>query len=95
MNSRVFFLIAAVFLSAAAVVELRHRDRLYFTQLQTLQAERDALHTEWGQLLLEQGAWAQHRRVETIARSQLDMTLPTDSRMVLLPGRSDGAKRQP
>lgn len=95
MTSRVFLLIAAVFLSAAAVVELRHRNRLYFTQLQGLQAERDALNTEWGQLLLEQGAWAQHRRVEAIARGQLDMTLPADSRIVLVPARPERPGRQP
>lgn len=95
MTRRSVFLIAGLFLSAAAVVELRHRDRLYFTQLQVLQAERDALNTEWGQLLLEQGAWAQHRRVEAVARNQLDMTLPVDSRIVLVPGRAERPERQP
>jgi cell division protein FtsL len=44
--------------------------------LQNQQAERDALNVEWGKLLLEEGAWSQHPRVEALARSRLRMNTP-------------------
>jgi cell division protein FtsL len=74
-------------ISAVAVVELRHESRVLYAQLQKLQQERDALSVEWGQLLLEEGAWAQHRRIESVARSQLGMELPgaAQVRVIVLP----------
>ena len=44
--------------------------------MQALQAQRDALNVEWGQLLLEEGAWSQHRRVELLARTRIGMSVP-------------------
>ena len=38
--------------------------------------ERDALDIEWGQLKLEQSAWATHGRVEQTARVGLKMVIP-------------------
>ena len=38
--------------------------------------ERDALEIEWGQLKLEQSAWATHGRVEQTARVGLRMVIP-------------------
>jgi len=58
------------------VVSLKHESRQRFARLQVLQAERDALNVEWGKLLLEEGAWSQHRRIEDMARRRLDMNLP-------------------
>jgi cell division protein FtsL len=86
MDKRFAVLIVAIVLTAAAVIELRHRNRLYFAQLQNLQAQRDAIDTEWGQLLLEQGAWSQHRRVEELARTQLGMVLPKPEQIIIVPG---------
>jgi cell division protein FtsL len=69
-------LLAAVMVTSIAVVQTRHESRQRFSELQTRQAERDALNVEWGKLLLEEGAWSQHRRVETMARSRLNMNTP-------------------
>jgi cell division protein FtsL len=44
--------------------------------LQGLNGERDALEIEWGQLKLEQSAWATHGRVEQTARVDLRMVIP-------------------
>jgi cell division protein FtsL len=71
---------------AVAVVELRHESRVLYAQLQKLQLQRDTLNVEWGQLLLEEGAWSQHRRIESVARAQLGMELPP--RVVTLPGNA-------
>jgi cell division protein FtsL len=67
---------ALLFVSAIAVVWSRHETRSLFIQLQGLNAERDALDIEWGQLKLEQSAWATHGRVEQTARVNLKMVIP-------------------
>ena len=66
----------AVFLSAMEVVLYRHETRELFLVLQELRAQQNELDREWGQLLLEQGTWGTHGRIEDIAREKLNMTLP-------------------
>jgi cell division protein FtsL len=90
MRNPLMLLLAACLLSALAVVDLRHESRVLYAQWQKLQQERDALNVEWGQLLLEEGAWSQHRRIEAVARAQLGMELPAASqiRVITLPGRA-------
>lgn len=77
-------LILGVLVSSIAVVELRHNSRILFAELQALQTERDELNIEWGKLLLEEGAWAQHRRVEATARARLHMDVPGSERIVVI-----------
>jgi cell division protein FtsL len=76
--SRAAFLALSVlvFGSAVGVVWARHQARSQFVQLQQLNAERDALDVEWGQLKLEQSAFATHGRVEQAARDDLKMVIP-------------------
>jgi cell division protein FtsL len=62
--------------AAIAVVWSKHQARSLFIELQALHAERDALDIEWGQLKLEQSAWAMHGRVEQTARVSLEMVVP-------------------
>lgn len=62
--------------SAAGVVWAKHRSRELFIELQKLQARRDTLEIEAGQLLLEQSAWSAHAFVEQIATQQLHMVSP-------------------
>jgi len=69
-------LLASVFLSAVEVVIHRHGNRQLFLTLQELQSQRSDLDQEWGQLLLEQGTWGAHGRIEDVARNKLNMTLP-------------------
>jgi cell division protein FtsL len=91
MRKELVVLVLAVTVSALLVIDLRHRNRQLFAELQTLTRERDALNTEWGQLLLEQGAWSEHRRIESIARSQLAMALPSADQTVVV-GARPGAR---
>ncbi|UCH52539.1 MAG: cell division protein FtsL [Pseudomonadota bacterium] len=70
---------------ALLVVHTRHESRQLFARQQSLQAERDALTTEWERLLLEEAAWAQHRRIESTARARLGMDLPVADRIVVVP----------
>lgn len=66
----------ALLSAAIAVVWSKHQARSLFIELQALHAERDALDIEWGQLKLEQSAWAMHGRVEQTARLNLQMVVP-------------------
>lgn len=84
MPKRFVLLAVAVLACALTVIDLRHRNRLLFVELQTLTQERDALNTEWGQLLLEQGAWSEQRRVEETARARLGMAQPASDQVVVV-----------
>jgi cell division protein FtsL len=90
MNRATALLALATLASALAVVELRHRNRAHFAELQALQKERDALDVEWDQLLLEQGTWAEHRKVERLARSRLDLAAPQPGQIVVLRPEAPG-----
>jgi len=76
MSKRLIILLAAVMATSIAVIQARQESRQLFAELQTRQAERDALNIEWGKLLLEEATWSQHRRVEAMARSRLNMSTP-------------------
>ncbi|MGH8373046.1 MAG: cell division protein FtsL [Gammaproteobacteria bacterium] len=78
-------LLLAVLLSAFAVIDARHENRVLFAQLQQLRQQRDALNVEWGQLLLEQSTWSTHARIEQMATQKLDMELPEHVEIVVTP----------
>jgi len=62
--------------SAAAAIWCTHRSRELFIELERLEARRDSLDIEWGQLQLEQSAWSTHAFVESVARAKLHMSTP-------------------
>jgi cell division protein FtsL len=78
------FLGVSVLVSAMGVVYAKYTSRRYFVQLQTLQAERDAIEVEWGRLQLEQSTWATHGRVARIAGRKLQMHLPKAEEMMVV-----------
>lgn len=62
--------------SGLGVVVTTHMTRVQFAQLQQLEQEENQLQTEWGQLLLEEGAWSTPARIEQIATERLGMRIP-------------------
>ena len=62
--------------SAAGAIWCKHRSRELFIQLEALNARRDNLEIEWGQLQLEQSAWSTHAFVERVANAKLHMAMP-------------------
>jgi len=52
------------------------RARQLFVELEALNARRDNLEIEWGQLQLEQSAWSTHAFVERVASAKLRMAMP-------------------
>ena len=66
----------AVLGSAAGAIWCKHRARELFVELEALNARRDNLEIEWGQLQLEQSAWSSHAFVERVASARLHMGMP-------------------
>ena len=62
--------------SAAGAICCKHRARELFVELEGLNARRDNLEIEWGQLQLEQSAWSTHAFVERVASAKLHMAMP-------------------
>ena len=82
MKNRGLLLIAVPLLwvaalgSAAGAIWCKHRSREMFVELESLNARRDNLEIEWGQLQLEQSAWSTHAFVERVASTKLRMAMP-------------------
>jgi cell division protein FtsL len=66
----------AALASAAGAIYCEHRARQLFIELEALNARRDNLQIEWGQLQLEQSAWSSHAFVERVAGTRLHMAMP-------------------
>ena len=62
--------------SAAGAIYCKHRARQLFVELERLNAQRDNLQIEWGQLQLEQSAWSTQAFVERVASNKLHMAMP-------------------
>ena len=75
-------LLAVAVICALAVVTSSHRARNLFVALEREQNRMHDLEVEWGQLQLEQSTWANHARIEKIARERLGMRPPAPARIV-------------
>ena len=77
-------LTVAIMVSSIGGIYAKHESRKLFTELQRLNAERDKLEVEWGQLQIEQSTWSTYARVEQLAREDMKMRPPTATEMTLL-----------
>jgi cell division protein FtsL len=69
-------LLILVILCALSVITSQHKARKLFIELETEQSTQKKLGEEWTQLQLEQGTWATHQRIESLASRTLGMRLP-------------------
>jgi cell division protein FtsL len=74
----------AALASAAGAIYSKHRARELFVELERLNARRDNLEIEWGQLQLEQSAWSTHAFVENVAATKLKMAMPPPKEIELV-----------
>lgn len=74
----------AVLASSAGAIYCEHSARELFIELEALNARRDNLQIEWGQLQLEQSAWSSHAFVERVASTRLHMALPAPQSIVVV-----------
>ena len=87
MNSRVNSMLVLILLVCAlSIVASNHRGRKLFVELEREQTRMRALDVEWGQLQLEQSTWANHARIEKIAREKLQMKTPPAGQIMSLDG---------
>ena len=70
--------------SALAVAYSAHLNRSLYSDLASLQKERDGYQRQWTQLLLEQSALSAHSHVESRAVRELDMEVPSREDIVVL-----------
>lgn len=67
---------ALCLVSAVAVVTVSFECRILSDELMQLKSRQQQLQVEWGRLLLEESAFAEHSRLEDVAGSQLGMRRP-------------------
>ena len=77
-------LLLATVATAMGSVYAKHESRKLFVRLQQLEAERDAMNIEWGQLQLEQSTHTTHGKIEDAARKRLGMKNPDPDQVVIL-----------
>lgn len=77
-------LVIMVLTTAFAVVSVKNLNRHLVTELTFLEKTRDAMHVQWGQLLLEQNTWAAQARTQHIAQEQLSMAIPAAQNVVMI-----------
>ncbi len=70
-------LVIAIFISALFLVLVKNAYHQAFMKLQALKMEQENLHTEWMQLLIEEGTWGNYDRVNQIATTQMKMGPPS------------------
>jgi cell division protein FtsL len=93
MMARLTLVLFAILVACAlGLVTSQHKARKLYVELQNEQERTKRLEVEWGQLQLEQQTWAMHGRVEKIASDQLDMRVPTPSRIQLVAPPAIGVK---
>lgn len=83
----VLLLIVSVVVSALSVIYVANTSRTLTAGIQQTLSERDQLHVQWGQLLLEKSSWITQARVQNVAEGQLGMMLP-DSKSVVIVSRA-------
>lgn len=77
-------LLMAILISALGIVYVTNTTRSMNASLQQLQAERDRLHVQWGQLLLEKSTWLMQARIQQIASNKLGMVVPDNKSVVII-----------
>lgn len=84
MQVSTIILMAAVLFSALSMVYVTNASRSLTASLQQSLTERDRLHVQWGQLLLEKSTWTMQARVQQTAENKLDMVVPDSQSVVII-----------
>lgn len=83
-NVGMILFVLAILMSALSLVYVTHCSRSLNADLQQALVERDHLHLQWGQLLLEQSTLLTEVRVENAAEDDLAMIFPEGKSMILI-----------
>ncbi len=77
-------LIAAVLVSSLSMIYVTNTSRNLHASMQQILAERNQLHIQWGQLLLEKSTWTMQARVEHVAETEMGMIVPDHKSVVIV-----------
>lgn len=77
-------LLVLVIACSLGVVTSQHQARQLFIDVESQMAAAKKLDDEWTQLQLEQGTWATHKRVESVAAKNLGMRAPDPASTVIV-----------
>lgn len=77
-------LMVAILATAVGVIYTAHSSRDLFRELEQARHENNEIQLEWRQLLLERSALSSHARVESLARTELQMTPPPEQLQVMV-----------
>jgi cell division protein FtsL len=77
-------LLLVAVLCALGTVSANDKARRLLVNYEREQSRMRDLDIEWGQLQLEQSTWANHVRIEQVARDKLAMRAPQPGQMVAL-----------
>ena len=76
---RAFILFLLLCFSGLGEVYMEHQKRILFIEYQDLIKERDTLKTEWKRIQIELSQLSSGLRLEDIARSKVNMSIPNPS----------------
>lgn len=77
-------LVSAVLISALSVVYITNTVRTLNAGVQQSLTERDRLHIQWGQLLLEKSTWTMQARIQHVAEGAYGMMVPDTKSVVVV-----------
>ena len=80
----IFILVLALLASGLGIIYTAQETRSLHAALQHNSIDQDRLHVQWGQLLLERGAWIMQDRIQHIAEEQLGMVVPDHKSVVII-----------
>ena len=73
-----------VVILAGWVILMSHQNRQLSIELEQLLQQKDDMDVEWRHLLLEQGALAEHSRIERLAETELNMRRPKPEQEIVI-----------
>ncbi|CAH8213843.1 cell division protein FtsL [Vibrio aestuarianus] len=77
-------LLALIFSSAMGVVFITHHSRQAISEKDQALVERERLDSEWRNLIIEETALAEHSRVQSLAKQDLEMKRPDSDKEVVI-----------
>jgi cell division protein FtsL len=77
-------LVLVILASALSTVYVTNQARGVNANLQQTLTERDEMHVQWGQLLLEKSTWMMQARVQQIAENKLGMVFPAGKSVIVV-----------
>ncbi|HSW94187.1 MAG TPA: cell division protein FtsL [Gammaproteobacteria bacterium] len=77
-------MVMSVLLTGLSVIYMTNTTRNLTASLQQTFAEREHLHVQWEQLLLEKSTWIMQARIQNLAEGKLDMVIPDNKSVVVV-----------